>query len=165
MLARDFTLRPATTDDADAIVAINQASVQVTSPLDSGRFNALLGECARVIVAETERGVVGFLMAFAEGADYANDNFRWFSERLRRFVYVDRVVVASAFRGVGVGRAFYADLDSWARQSAHLSIVAEVDLQPPNHGSLRFHEKAGFTKIGTRLLPTQKTVSMLLRTI
>jgi predicted GNAT superfamily acetyltransferase len=42
-----------------------------------------------------------FLLALDQDADYDSPNFRWFSARYPRFVYVDRIVVASAARGRG----------------------------------------------------------------
>ncbi len=161
----DFILRDATIDDGEDIIKLNTASVAVTSPMDTARFRRLLELCAITTVAETDGQVVAFLMGLTDACAYDNDNYRWFSERLKRFVYIDRVVVAQACRSHGIGRALYSHLQSWAEQADLLSIVAEIDIDPPNTVSLRFHEKAAFVQIGTRMLGSGKLVSMQMRSL
>jgi len=50
---------------------------------------------------------------------------------------------------------------TWLNGRQLRSVVAEVDIEPPNSGSLRVHEKLGFEGVGTRKQPNGKTVSML----
>lgn len=82
-------LRPATIDDGEDIVTLNAASVAVTSPMDNKRFRQLFGLCAITIVADIDGQVAGFLMGLRDGCVYDNGNYRWFAERLKRFVYID----------------------------------------------------------------------------
>lgn len=165
MPLRDFTLRDATVADAEQIVSLNADSVAVTSPMDTDRFRHLFGLCSIVTVAEMDGRAVAFLMAMTDSVDYDNANYRWFRERLKRFVYVDRVVVSPDARGLGIGSALYSQVQSWAIDATLFWLVAEMDIDPPNVGSLSFHKSEGFAQLGTRVLDNGKTVSMQMRQI
>ena len=143
-----------------AVVALNESVVKVTSPMDASRFNYLYELSTVKLVAEMDGDIVAFVMAMADGSAYDNANYHWFSERLEQFLYVDRIVVSGACRGLGVGRLLYSQLHAAARQAQLPTLCAEIDLVPANPTSLRFHKKAGFTQMGTRLLDSGKQVSM-----
>lgn len=146
--------------DSSSVVALNKAAVDVTSPMDGERFSYLFGLADMKLAAETDGDVVGFVMAMTDSAGYDNGNYRWFSERLRNFMYIDRVVVSAACRGRGIGQLLYSLAIELAVQLGTLNMCAEMDLDPPNHGSLRFHKATGFVEIGTRVLDSGKRVSM-----
>jgi predicted GNAT superfamily acetyltransferase len=141
-------IRDATTADFDAVLALNEASVSLLSPLSPQRLAELHAQAALHHVAEREEQVVAFLLAFREGADYASPNYRWFAERYRRFLYVDRVVVADAARGHGVGTLLYRDMFEFAAASAVDLVTCEFDVVPPNPVSERFHARFGFHEVG-----------------
>ena len=48
-----------------------------------------------------------FMLALDQDADYDSPNFLWFRDRYPRFVYVDRIVVATRARGRGLARLLY----------------------------------------------------------
>ena len=152
-------------DDADrgAILELNQESVEVLSPLDDCRLELLHGMAEALWVAEDERGIRGFLMAFAPGADYDSVNYRWFDRRYDDFLYVDRVVVDAGARGLGIGSLLYRQLEAHARETGRRRIVAEVDEFPPNVTSLAFHRRRGFEIIGGQQIAAGKRVAMLSR--
>ncbi|MEM1279812.1 MAG: GNAT family N-acetyltransferase [Cyanobacteria bacterium P01_H01_bin.152] len=150
-----------TVDDAAAVVTLNQAVVRVTSPMDTVRFVELYHLSNLRWIADIKREVVAFIL-MSEGQAYPNDNYRWFSARLKNFLYIDRVVVSAACPGLGIGRLLYSNLNDWARRAGILSICGEIDSDPLNLASLRFHEKAGFIPMGNRLLANGKQVSMQL---
>lgn len=158
-----IAIRRATLSDTPAIVALNDAVVAVTSPMDSARFHALYELAAFCDVIERKGNVVGFILAMQHGAAYANGNFGWFSDRLNRFVYVDRIVIGAAARGLGLGRMAYDHLAQSALARDCLMIAAEIDLVPPNPGSMEFHRKYGFVQIGQRPLDSGKIVSMQIK--
>ena len=64
-------------------------------------------------------------------AGHDSDNYAWFRERYPRFFYIDRIVVASRRRGGGVGRAFYADVQSHA-ELRYPHLACEVFLEQGN---------------------------------
>jgi hypothetical protein len=104
-------------------------------------------------------------MAFADGSDYDSVNYRWFTSRFKRFLYLDRMVVAAPFRRAGVGRAFHAAAEQHAAVSSLAWIVGEIDLDPPNPESLAYHERLGFVEVGRQTLPSGKVVSMRARSV
>jgi predicted GNAT superfamily acetyltransferase len=154
-------LRDYAPTDADAVLALNAADVAVLSPLDAPALAALAAQAAYFRVGCGEHGVAAFLLALREGADYASPNYRWFAERYPRFVYVDRIVVAPAARGAGLGAALYADLFAFARAAGIDTIACEFDVDPPNPASARFHARFGFHEAGRqRVAGGRKEVSL-----
>jgi len=105
------------------------------------------------------------LVAFDERADYRSPNFLWFRDRFDRFVYVDRVVVAAYARGRGLARALYLQLFARARDAGHDTVVAEVNVDPPNPGSHAFHAAMGFRAVGSATLTGDKRVRYYARTL
>ena len=143
-------IRDATEADFDPILALNAESVQFLSAMDAARLRQLHGEAAYRRVLAVDGRVGAFLLAFREGAGYDSPNYRWFAARYPRFLYIDRVVVASALHGRGAGRLFYEDLTAFARQSGVDLVTCEIDADPPNPRSRRFHEAWGFREVGTQ---------------
>ena len=144
------TLRPAGDVDRPALLALNAAVVEHTSPLDAARLNALFAAGAHVDVAVVDAQVAGFVLTFRAGAPYENANFAWFSARYSRFDYVDRIVVDSAYAGRGIGQALYAAVFERARRDATDVVGCEINLVPPNPRSLAFHARLGFVEVGTQ---------------
>jgi predicted GNAT superfamily acetyltransferase len=156
-----LALRAAGAGDFEAILALNAESVRFLSPLDAARLAALDREAALHLVACDAGAVVAFLLAFREGADYDSENYRWFAARFRRFLYVDRVVVSAARQAGGLGTQLYAALFAGARAAGVATIVCEIDVEPPNPTSQRFHARLGFREVGTqRVAGGAKRVSM-----
>lgn len=141
-------IRDAQAADFDAILTLNAASVSLLSPLSPERLTDLHAQAALHRVVERDREVIGFLLAFREGADYDSPNYRWFAERYQLFLYVDRVVVADAARGQGVGTLLYRDMFEFAAASAVDLVTCEFDVDPPNPASERFHAGFGFRAVG-----------------
>ncbi|KLU01162.1 Acetyltransferase, GNAT family [Rhodopirellula islandica] len=160
LLIRDLTI-----EDSAAVVELNEAVVALTSPMDAERFATLHALSSLKLAAEIDGRLAGFLLAIPAGAAYDNGNFQWFSERHDHFVYIDRVVVSNEFRGLGIGRVLYSRAFDEAKRLGALNICAEIDFEPANQPSLRFHESAHFVAIGTRLLDSGKTVSMQIRSL
>ncbi|MGA8260114.1 MAG: GNAT family N-acetyltransferase [Arenicellales bacterium] len=114
---------------------------------------------------EIRRGseTAAFLLAMNEQADYDSPNFLWFRDRYPRFVYIDRVVVSAAHRRSGLGASLYQDIAQWAGERAPI-LACEVNLRPSNEPSLRFHERQGFTPVGTQNTERgHKTVSLMIK--
>ncbi len=141
-------VRDATEGDFDRIVELNAAVVRETSAMDLARLRQLHALAFHHRVAIVDGEVAGFLLAMRDGAAYANDNFDWFSARYPRFVYVDRIVVAAAAAGTGIGRRLYDDLFDRARQLGIGVVACEYNLEPPNPASRRFHDRFGFREVG-----------------
>ncbi len=145
-----------------ALLALNQEDAGHLSDLDAAGLSRLSGMAfmaARIGEADA------LLIAFDQDADYRSPNFLWFRERYRRFVYVDRVVVAGHARGRGLARSLYAALFARAEAAGHARVVCEVNADPPNPGSDAFHAAMGFEPVGTGTPSPNKQVRYLLRNL
>lgn len=158
-------LRAATADDSSAIVAMNHAVVDVTSPMDESRLAAIVADGANVQVALCDGDTAGFLMTLPAGCRYSSSNYQWFDARLKAFLYIDRIVISARHRGAGIGSKFYRHAIDQARARQLHWLAAEMNIRPPNDTSLAFHRKHGFVEIGQQTLAADKTVSMQLRAI
>ncbi len=105
--------------------------------------------------------LLGFVICLLPNTSYTSLNYGWFNARYDTFLYVDRVAVSEASRNQGVGSALYEAVYQQARREG-LPVAAEVNLSPPNPGSMRFHLRHGFEEVGVLEHPTY-TVSMLLK--
>ncbi len=117
-------------------------------------------------LARRAGNVSAFLLAFDQDADYDSPNYLWFRARHRRFVYIDRIVVAPAMRKQGLANRLYEDLFRTARRAGHDRIVCEVNTDPPNPASDAFHTALGFEEVGhASIHGGTKTVRYLSRSL
>ncbi len=107
-----------------------------------------------VFVAVDDKNTpLGFMTLIEPGTkDYDSQNLRWFEayidETRRDLVYVDRIAVAETARGQNLGRHLYeAAFKTFTNRG---EIGCEINISPPNPGSMRFHARLGFRQIGTR---------------
>jgi hypothetical protein len=149
-------IRDAQASDFAAILALNEESVHFLSPLSAERLQALHRSAVYHKVIEAGGGIAAFLLAFREGTPYDSPNYLWFVERYPRFLYIDRIVVAPAHRGAGFGAMLYDDIAAVAARTGTQWLTCEFDIEPPNPGSMRFHERMGFREVGTQRVGTGK---------
>ena len=144
-------MRPRPIDKAvrPAALALNNAHAREFSWLDAAGLDRLIDTA---FYARRIGDVDALLIAFDQDAAYGSPNFLWFRERRKRFVYVDRVVVAGASRGRGLARVLYDDLFAAARAAGHALVTCEVNAEPPNPASDAFHAALGFTRVGETLV-------------
>jgi uncharacterized protein len=143
-----------------AVLQLNERNETELSRLDEARLGELI---AQAFHAAAIGDGVAFLLAFDQHAAYDSPNFRWFQSRYPRFVYVDRVAVANSARGRGLASFLYRDLFKAALGAGHSTIACEVNIDPPNPASDRFHEAHGFTEVGQARLGNGKTVRYLVK--
>ena len=150
--------------DEDAMLVLNQAHRIETSSLTPVEMQALLAQAFHVGLRE--RGRDAFLIAFDQDSLSESSNYRWFKTRYRRFVYVDRIIVAPSQRGCGVARGLYEELFAAARLADQELIGCEVNVDPPNLGSDAFHEALGFEEVGrSAILDGRKVVRYMIKAI
>lgn len=140
--------RAASPKDFETVLALNRESEHFLSPLSIDRLERLHTQADLHRVLEEDGAVVAFVLTLREGASYDSINYRWFAGRYERFLYVDRVVVASARHGRGLGRVLYELVYARARETDVPWVTCEFDLEPPNPGSERFHRNLGFVEVG-----------------
>jgi uncharacterized protein len=142
-------VRDALADDLPRLHAINEASTPGVNSLAEDALSELIGQAAATLVVCRHKVPQGFVLAMSEGLDYDSVNYRWLSDQYERFAYVDRVAIAPEARGQKLGARLYeAIIARFAGQRPVL--LAEVNLAPPNPGSLRFHERHEFRRVGER---------------
>jgi len=145
------------------MLALNNAHAQELSWLEPERLQYLV---AHAFLARRIGDLDAFLLALDQDARYDSRNFLWFRARYPRFVYVDRIIVASFARGRGYARLLYRDLFDRASEAGHERVVCEVNARPPNPESDVFHAALGFVEVGSASIHNDsKTVRYLLRTI
>ena len=133
--------------ELDSVLALNNAAGPAILPLDANRLRRFFRSAEYFRVAERDGSLAGFLVGFGPDADHDSGNYAWFRERYPRFLYIDRIVVASRRRGGGVGRALYADVQGYA-EARYPELACEVFLQEGSDPALLFHGSFGFHEIG-----------------
>jgi len=141
-------IRDATPADFESVLSLNAESVRFLSPLTREKLEFLHGRAAYHRVACVGDNVAAFLLAFREGAPYESPNYRWFADRYPQFLYIDRVVVGTAFQARRLGSLLYDDLFAHARGIGVARVTCEFDVEPPNPVSARFHARFGFREVG-----------------
>jgi predicted GNAT superfamily acetyltransferase len=141
------TLRPIAEADVAAVLALNHRFVDVLSPLDAERLLWLVRLADRADVVEVNQQVVGFVLTMAPGRDYDSENYRWHARRFGdAFYYLDRIVIAEEMRRRGLAGFVYDAMEDVARGFGRMTL--EVNVDPPNLGSLAFHERRGYLEVG-----------------
>lgn len=135
--------------DEPEILALNNEHAAELSWLEAARLSFLLGEA---FYARRIGALEAFIMTFDQDANYDSPNFLWFRERYKRFVYVDRVVVAGHARGRGHARRLYEDLFDHVSRAGQTIVTCEVNAEPPNPASDAFHAALGFVEVGDAVI-------------
>jgi len=147
-----MVIRDVREHELDSVLALNNAAGAGILPIDADRLRFFWRHAAYFRVAETDGHLAGFLIALMPDATYDSPNFLWFRERYPEFVYIDRIVIAGAHRGAGLGRIFYADVQSFAEVRSPL-IACEVFVTGGRDPALLFHGSFGFHEVGQQVVP------------
>ena len=146
------------TSDVSDLWDINQENVPAVG---EERIESLQ---AIVEVSEIALGVVdgdhlvGFCLVLSPGASYSSPNYRYFEDRYEDFAYLDRVAFRASHQGRGLGSALYDEVES---RLVRPLLALEVNVIPPNEGSMRFHLRRGFAEIEQRETRAGKVVSLM----
>ncbi len=155
-------IRPYEVRDAEAVLILNEVNVPAVGPMDRAKLDLLVDESMFVDVIEIDDSIEGALFVLPDGAAYESPNYRWFSARYPQFVYVDRIMLSPATRGMGLGVQLYDRAVAAGRAHEKSHLLAEVNTEPANPRSLRFHEVYGFVEVGReRPYGPDEEVSML----
>ncbi|ONI89310.1 hypothetical protein ALI144C_05015 [Actinosynnema sp. ALI-1.44] len=138
-------LKPA---DAALVLAMNNAAVPNVNEATEAELAALIEMSGLTVALEEDDALLGFVLTLPPGVDYPSENYRFFSERYDQFIYVDRIVVSDGARNRGIGAKLYDLIGEHAAEHGIPRVLCEVNLEPPNPGSLRFHKRLGFAEVG-----------------
>lgn len=153
-----------TDDQLPQILQSNNQAVPHVNALTLEELTALWRMSCYARLALKAGKPAGFLIAMAPDAEYQSPNFQWFKAHYPSFTYIDRVVVDPEFRGQGVGKVLYADIESVGETRAPI-LACEVNLEPANDASLLFHGSYGFGEVGQLLSgpADEKRVSLMIK--
>ena len=158
-----LAIRDVREHDLDAVLALNNAAGRSILELDAEKLRYFYQQADYFRVAEIDGEIAGFLIALRSGGDYPSPNYRWFAEHYPDFVYIDRIVIANAFRRHGLGRIFYCDVTSFAEVREPL-LACEVFLEPRDDVVVLFHGTYGFQEVGQqRMGDSGPLVSLLVK--
>ena len=149
--------------DLTRVLEINNANTPGVSELTLSELETDIENCLHALAIDNEHGeVCAFCFTFAPDAPEAGANHRWFADRFESFVYLDRIAIDPTYQNLGLGVLLYQSVEQQIIDSAqHSLLCCEVNLEPPNPGSLRFHHRIGFTEVGQQSPQQNYVVSML----
>lgn len=142
------SLRHLVEADLDEVLDLNERSTPHVGSIDRERLELIVGECTLAVVARDVQGLAGFALVLGPGAAYDSPNYRWFAGRHDDFRYVDRIAVDPSRHRSGLGRQLYESVFEHARSVGAPLVACEVNLEPPNPVSRRFHGSLGFVEVG-----------------
>ena len=153
--------------DLPLVLEINNANTPGVSELTLSELETDIKNCLHALAIDNEHGeVCAFCITFAPDAPDAGTNHQWFAERYKSFVYLDRIAIDSNHQNRGLGALLYQSVEQQMLNSAeHSLLCCEVNLEPPNPGSLRFHHRIGFMEIGRVTQQLNYSVCMFIKNI
>jgi len=152
-----MTLTP---EQFDRVLNLNNLHAKETSFLEAADLTRLI---ERSYLTKSIGELDAFLISISHKSPHDGINYSWFKRRFERFAYIDRVVTAEHARGKGHAKALYLALMEKAKADNIPMVCCEINHQPPNPGSVAFHEKLGFEMIDTAALDETKTVGYWVR--
>jgi GNAT superfamily N-acetyltransferase len=104
-------------------------------------FSAVLVDAsARVVVAEQDEQVIGYLLGFAHVTFYANGPVAW----------VEEIAVGEPYRRHGVGRLLMQNFERWAAERGAKLVALATRRAAPFYRALGYEESATYYR---KLLP------------
>jgi uncharacterized protein len=147
---RVIDIRDATDADRETLLRINRAARPHVAPLDAAEVGRLVGLGGRVVVAvEDDRRAIGYAILIGSECAYDGEEFSRFRENsCERFLYIDQIALESPARGRGIATTVYRHVERIAHAAGTNVLCCEVNVDPPNPASRRFHARFGFVEIG-----------------
>ena len=129
---------------------LNQENTPEVGSIESYESFASLIDISSInLLIEYKKQPVGFVICFRENLEYESLNYKFFNDTKKNFLYIDRVVIKSHYRRMGLGTKVYKYLDEVAAKE-FLPICCEVNSIPLNQISLNFHAKNGCVEVGEK---------------
>ena len=154
-------VRQLVSEDVETAWQINEQGLPGTGQVTQEEMADLLSLCELPLGVFDGDEMLGFVLCLTPRTRYASLNYAWFNQRYQEFLYVDRIAIAVEHRGRGIGSLLYKRVIEHA-ESLQFPVTAEVNLTPPNPGSIRFHERHSFTEVGA-FHQGVKSVTMMFR--
>ena len=155
-----YLIRELKPSDLSSVYLINQANVPAVGQESEASFVSLYEQCELALVLEVDDKIQGFCMVLSPQSDYQSPNYLYFKARYTHFIYLDRIALSSAIQGQGYGPLLYEEIEQRLKPKL---FTLEVNIKPPNEGSLRFHLREGFKVIAEEETRPGKLVALMLR--
>lgn len=156
----DSIIRDMTIDDLRVVHAINEENVPAVGQETFDDLRSIFDVCHMNIVIEVDGEVRGFCMVMPPNTSYESPNYRFFCDRYDDFIYLDRVAITSSDQGRGLGVLMYREVE---RRASNEWFALEVNVKPPNEGSMRFHQREGFSEVAQQETRPGKVVSLMMK--
>ena len=162
-----MTIRAYRSSDLTHLLQINQAGEPGVGAVSLTELQEIIAVGTCLVAVESSDQPIGFILLVPPNSRYHSQNYQWFEARRAsvgsEFIYVDRIAIAAEGQERGLGKALYEA--AFAAFEGHSSVITcEVNTEPPNPGSLRFHKRLGFVEIGQQVFdPGKKAVVYLER--
>ena len=142
--------------DLELLYTLNQQNVpELGSLVCTANLKSLIEKSLKILILKELDQIIGFCLLFKEDSSYDSPNYLYFKNKFDKFLYIDRVVVASDFTGNGGGKLMYDQVFKIAALE-NLTVCCEVNEKPLNKVSLSFHKKLGFSKTNEKVYAEKK---------
>ena len=159
--ATGMEIRDLCSDDIPTLWRINEEGLPGTGKVSQEEIADLLALSELSIGVYEDGLLTGFVICLLPRTRYGSLNYAWFNENYQDFLYVDRIAVSQNHRNKQIGSHLYERVFKHACE-LKVPVAAEVSSNPPNPGSMRFHERNNFVEVGI-LHHQSKSVTMLIR--
>ena len=165
MTANELEPRLFLESDIDAALELNNLNAPAVGEIDRTQLEFLIEHSLYSFAIGADM-LHAFCITFAPGAPYTSVNYQWFSQNYSEFVYLDRIVVSEKMRNNSLGAKLYAAVEQrMIKDRCAPILTCEVNLNPPNLGSIKFHNRIGFREVGQQDSKPGLTVSLLAKNL
>ncbi|MFQ5610350.1 MAG: GNAT family N-acetyltransferase [Woeseiaceae bacterium] len=161
----DFRIRPVIAEDLDEVLELNEFVVPAVNSISIAQMRWFADNAAYFRVARVGELLAGFLVGLRPGTTYESPNYGWFCDNYDDFAYIDRIAIAADARRQGLASQMYDDFRRSVPGSVRV-MTCEVNIQPPNESSMRFHERYGFEQVSSQKTEGgSKEVALMVRSL
>ena len=130
------------------ILALNQDNTPEVGNLASIKeLQNLARQSSNNYYISTKDEIIAFMICFREKSNYQSENYKFFSKKENKFLYVDRIAIKDTYRRKGIAKNLYSIIQMHA-DAESMPLCCEVNTIPLNQISIKFHEDFGFSQVG-----------------
>ena len=152
--------------DFHDLLELNNDSVPAVNYLSKGELKNILLLSEKCWVADIDDELAASLIIIGPNQPYESDNYTWLETKFSNFCYVDRIMVSEKYKRKKLGYILYKKLEDYAEANGALQLLCEVNIEPPNPISKKFHESLNYENVGPQLTENEtKKVSLMIKKI
>ena len=130
------------------ILALNQENTPEVGSLASIKeLQNLVTQSSNNYYISLNDTVIAFMICFRERSSYHSVNYKFFSKKENKFLYVDRIAIKDTYRRKGIAKNLYSIIEMQANAES-IPLCCEVNKIPLNEISIKFHQDFGFSQVG-----------------